>query len=261
VNSVATQKSARPLYAEFLARVIEIEAVQCYRAAVTDDHTAQFFSEGRRPGVFGDFLWSLDAPEAFPWGPIPPATSEDPVSLPMQHAWNEAVAAFAEFIGALVTGELIASGVHPATGARSEIHPAEWARTGLVLDVRNGDLIEGWYGRPSGKHTVRWSAITLRVAKQTRQNKGSAPTKGRWHGYDWDGAWAHALTLRAEDKWDWAQHTRDKKQPLPALRKSIEERIEQWFKERGNSPDKGDIRRNITTPLYAGKHRRIKRKR
>jgi len=51
VNSVAAPRSARPLYAEFLARVIEIEAVQCYRTAVTDDHTAHFFTTGRRPGV------------------------------------------------------------------------------------------------------------------------------------------------------------------------------------------------------------------
>ena len=51
MNSVAARTSARPLYEVFLERVIQIEAVQCYRAAVTDDHTAQFFAEGRRPGA------------------------------------------------------------------------------------------------------------------------------------------------------------------------------------------------------------------
>ena len=112
----------------------------------------------------------------------------------MQHAWNAAVAAFAEFIAALVNGELIANGVHPATGARSEIHPAEWARTGLVLNVRNGDLIEGWYGRPSGKHTVRWSAITLRAAKQPKNKSWE-----RGHGYDWDELWTRGRCA-AENK-------------------------------------------------------------
>ena len=123
MNSVAAPTSARPLYAVFLERVIQIEAVQCYRAAVTDDHTAHFFAEGRLPGAFGDFLWSLDAPKAFPRGPIAPAPSQEPapVSLPMQHAWDAAVAAFAEFVAALVNGELIANGVHPATGVRGEI--------------------------------------------------------------------------------------------------------------------------------------------
>ena len=94
----------------------------------------------------------------------------NPVSLPMQHAWDAAVAAFKEFIAALVNGELIANGVHPATGVRCELDPAEWARTGLILDVRNGDLIEGGYEhvrrarRLMHGHTVRWSAITLRAA-------------------------------------------------------------------------------------------------
>ena len=59
----------------------------------------------------------------------------------MQHAWNAAVAAFAEFIDAFINGELIANGAQPATGVRCEIDPVEWTRTGLVLDVRDGDLI------------------------------------------------------------------------------------------------------------------------
>jgi hypothetical protein len=256
VISVAAQKPSRPLYAEFLARVIEIEAVQCYRAAVTDDHTAQFFAAGRRPGLFGDFQWSLDAPEAFSWGPLAPATSEEPapVSLPMQHAWDAAVAAFAEFIAALVNGELIASGVHPATGVRCEIDPAEWARTGLILNVRDGDLIEV----RDGKRTVRWTAIVLRAAKQRRQGQ---PRKKRGHGYDWDACWIYAMTLRAENRWDWEEHRRDKKQPLPALHKAVEDEIRPWFAARGNVPDISDIRRNIVAPLYAGKLTWARRKR
>ena len=254
---MATKKQSGPLYDVFLERVIKIDAVQRERAGVAEEHTADFFELGRIPGVFGDFHWSWDAPEAFPRGPIAPATSEEPtsVSVPMQHAWNAAVAAFAEFIAALVNGELIASGTHSSTGIRNEIHPAEWARTGLVLDVRNGDLIEGWYGRPSGKHTVRWSAITLRAAKQPRQKKG------REHGYDWEGAWNYATTLRAENQWNWDEHRRDKKQPLPAVHKTVEDKIEQWFALRGSVPDIGDIRRNIVVPLYAGKRTRGRRKR
>jgi hypothetical protein len=69
------------------------------------------------------------------------------------------------------------------------------------------------------------------------------------------------MTLRAENRWDWEEHRRDKKQPLPALHKAVEEKIQQWFAARGNVPDISDIRRNIIVPLYAGKRTRERRKR
>jgi hypothetical protein len=257
VNSVAAQKSARPLYAEFLARVIKIETVQRERAAVAEEHTADFFELGRIPGVFGDFLWSLDTPEAFPWGPISPDKEPAPPSLPMQHAWDAAAVAWRNFIAGLANGEMIAKGMNPISGIRTEIGPFEWSRTDLVLDVRNGDLIEGYYGRPIGTHTVRWSAITLRP----RQKDGRERQKKRAHGYDWEEAWTFAKTLRAEDKWNLEKHRRDKKQPLPAVHKTVEDKIVQWFASRGSVPNIGDIRRNIVVPLYAGRSTRGRRKR
>jgi hypothetical protein len=250
---VAARTRWRPLYAVFLERVIQIEAVQRHREAATDpDYTTRhFFSEGVLPGTL-DHRWSVDEPVAFPWGPIPPATPEEPVSLPMQHAWNAAAAAWKGFIAALVNGELIASGVHPATGLRSVLDPAEWTRSCLMIDVHDGDLIEGSWPRSWG---VRWTAITLRAAKQPRQKKA------RGHGYDWEAAWTYATTLRAEDQWDWGQVGRDKNQPLPARRGTVEKKIEEWFAARGNVPNIGDIRQNITIPLYAGRRTRGKRKR
>ena len=177
----------------------------------------------------------------------------------MQHAWDAAVAAWNGFIAALANGELIASGVHPATGVRSEVDPAEWTRTGLILDVRNGDLheVHDLIEERPGKQTVRWTSITLRAAKRSRQKKA------RGHGYHWKEAWAYALTLRAEDQWDWTEHPRDERQPLPAVRKVVEDRIKDWFRRthRGRVPDISDIRQNITVPLYAGRRTRGKRKR
>ena len=133
--------------------------------------------------------------------------------------------------------------------------------------MRNGDLFEGHYiehVRPSsngdsieGRNIwhLRWSSITLRAVKQPRQKKA------RGHGYDWEGAWAYALTLRAENQWDWKKYRRDKKQPLPAVHKIVEEKIERWFAARGSIPDIEDIRQNIMVPLYAGRRTRGKRKR
>jgi len=225
---MATQKPARPFYEVFLERVIKIEAVQTYRPAVTDDHTAQFFEEGCCPGAFGNFEWSLHRPEDFPWGPLGPAESEKPapISLPMQHAWNAAVAAFAEFIAALVNGELIASGVHPATGLRCDLHPAEWTRTDLILDVRNGDLIE----ERNYKRTVRWSAIVVQAAIQQ-------PKLG---AIDWDAEWNEDVARREKGQ-------------LPNEKAYVRE-LETRIKERYGvkNVDGGDLRR-FKADLYRGK--------
>jgi hypothetical protein len=190
---------ARPLYEVFLERVINIPAVQCHRAAALGDyvpttpqdrsreiwnkffeggHRAKFFSEGS----IGDFLFSLDASKAenFPWD----WKDEKSVSLPMQpmqHALEAAADAFEEFIKALKSGEFIASAVHPATGARYDLDRAEWVREWLILDVRNGDLIQVEandlglkYGIEYGKKTVRWTALSLRVGEEIK----SSPERG-----------------------------------------------------------------------------------
>ena len=117
----------------------------------------------------------------------------------MQLAWDAAVAAFKEFIKALVNAELIANGVHAATGVRHDLNPAEWAREGLILDVRNGDLFEGGYvkhvrrskgdlihWRSNGR--VRWSSITLRAAIPEQK-------PGR---IDWDDWWNHEVVRRQQ---------------------------------------------------------------
>jgi hypothetical protein len=247
---VATKKRSRPLYEVFLERVIRIDAVQRHRAAVTDD----FFSDGCLPGSFDDFRWSLDAPETFAW-----QRRETSVSLPMQHAWNAAVSAFKEFIKALKNGELIANGMYPATGVRYDLDPAEWTREWLILNVRNGDLVQvearDRFDLAFGKKTVRSTTITLRVVKQPGKKK----TRG--HGYDWQGAWTYATSLRAEDQWDWKKYPRDKKQPLPAVHKVVEDKIKNWFEAKGNVPNIRDIRQNVIIPLYAGRRTRNNRKR
>jgi hypothetical protein len=202
-NQAIERRRARPLYDVFLERVIKIPAVQHHRAAALGDYVptrpqdrseevwnkffegqyrAKFFSEG---SVFGDFRFSLDASKAehFPWD----WQNERSVSLPMQpmqRALEAAAEAFEEFIKELKNGELIARGVHPATGARYELDPAEWVREWLVLDVRNGDLIqveasdliqqEASVRLKYGKKTVRYTALTLQA-----EGRDGTPTQKR----------------------------------------------------------------------------------
>jgi hypothetical protein len=163
MNFMAARRSEQSLYLVYWARVIKIEAVQCHRAAATDEHKGQFFVGGCPSGRDVEFLWSLDRPEAS-MGPVASA------SQPMQHAWDAAVAGFKEFINAIKRGELIASGMPPATGVRCDLERSEWTRTDQVLDVLNGDLIDVRYG-----NHVRWSNINLRAAKEVPWRPSQIP--------------------------------------------------------------------------------------
>jgi hypothetical protein len=218
---------ARPLSWEYLARVINIPAVQCHREAVTDHRTAQFFSEGRRPDTL-DFQWFLDEPDLSFWEPLASAIS--PISL---QAWNAAFVAFLGFVGKLASGELIANGVYQATGVRHDLDRAEWTRERLILDVGNSDLIEVGHG----KRTVRWSAMTVRAAIPERK-------LGR---IDWDDWWEHEVDRRA-------QHL------LPNKKDYLRE-AEPLIKERyGVSHVPETELRRIKAALYRGDLQRPKRK-
>src|SRR5262245_1154446 len=150
----------------------------------------------------------------------------------MQHAWNAAVAAFKKFIKALANGELIASASHPATGLRRDLDPAEWTRTDLILDVRNGDLFE----ERNFMRTLRWSAIVVRAAIQQ-----PIPI-------DWDAEWREDVDRREKGQ-------------LPNEKAYVRE-LEKRLKERYGvtSVDGGDLRR-FKVALYRGDSERPRSKR
>jgi hypothetical protein len=234
------------LYEVFLERVISIEAVQCHREAVTDKREQFFFIAGYRPGEFGGSLWSLDTPETdFLWGPVGPIMP--PVSLSMKPAWDAAVAAFKEFIKALINGEWIANGEQQPTGVRRDLNPAEWTRTGLILDVYNGDLIERRYMKHVRRSSngdlinmcitdhVRWSSITLRATIQEQKLKR----------VDWDDWWKHEDGRR--------------QQGLLPDKKAYLEKAQALIKERyGVNAPPSELRR-IKAALYRSDPERPKR--
>jgi hypothetical protein len=197
---MVARTQSRPLYAVFLEQVIQIEAVQRERAQATEEYAAGFFDAGRLLGELDDFCWSLDEPELFsrrgtvqilgvisPRGDfIPNPSRERTVSPAMRAAWDAAVAAWRAFVSALRNGEYIATGTHPATGERRDLEPAEWMRTGLVLDVRNGDLLEK--ERKKRELTERWLSIMLSPAEPKEEIKPGV--------IDWNDWWQHEVGRR-----------------------------------------------------------------
>ena len=142
---------SRPLREIFIARVIAIKPVQQERVAVTEKHVGDFFEFGRVPGQIGTYLWPLDgAPEPFPRGIVFDDMEKKPMSPAMARAWDAAVRAKDAFVADLRAGVLIATATYATTGERRDLEPAEWMRTGLVLDVRDGILREGSRRRAVG---------------------------------------------------------------------------------------------------------------
>ena len=223
---------SRPLHAVFLEQVIQIEAVQRERAAVTEEHTADFFELGRIPGEIGKFRWSLETPEPFPQGIVIADYQPPPMSPAMQRAWDAAVAAWRAFIGRLISGELIANGVHPASGIRSDLDPAEWIRSAAVLDVRDGDLFAK---ERDGQLIPRWTSITLRPAESVR----AAIQPLKLGAIDWDAEWNEDVARREKDQ-------------LPNEKAYVRE-LETRIKGRYGvtSVDGGDLRR-FKAALYRG---------
>jgi hypothetical protein len=150
----------------------------------------------------------------------------------MHVAWTAAAHAFQEFIQELRTGKQTATGVPASGGLRCPLDPAEWLRAGLLLDVRNGDLIE----QQQRRQTERWTAITLIVV---------SVAQGR---IDWDDWWDHECDRRARG--------------LLPLKKHYFEEAEQLIKNRYDvkSVPASELRR-LRAALYRGHQQRPRRKR
>jgi len=116
------------------------------------------------------------------------------MSPAMARAWDAAVRAKDAFVADLRAGVLIATATYATTGERRDLEPAEWMRTDLVLDVRDGMLFA------KGRDVELWSAITLRDATEqpvepTVELLPVKPTNklGR---VDWDDWWLHEIARR-----------------------------------------------------------------
>lgn len=127
------------------------------------------FEEGQAPGPFVDFHWSL-------------GLSADEIASNFVYliAWNEstrfpepspqivnASAALADRCQALrrilSSGQIAASGTFAQTGMTGLVGRMQWQRSGVTVEIRNGDLCEAENHRP----VVRWSGITLELPNTT----------------------------------------------------------------------------------------------
>jgi hypothetical protein len=173
-----------PFHTYFLEHVIRVPAVQREREFITEEDVGPFFEEGRLPGDIATFAWPIDVKPA-------PLVLMDgfAMSEPMQRAFNAAVEAWWQLRGELTEGRRTAVGTHAETGTRRELAAAELRGSGLLIDIRSGEIFER-----SGKAGVspirRWHSIEI----LPRELSPPPPKRGE---IDWKDLWT-CLTILHE---------------------------------------------------------------
>jgi hypothetical protein len=121
------------------------------------------FESGQYPAPFGGYKWPVDitdedlAHEFVREVMIFPNTPSPQPSQRMREVARALVRKLDVLRDWLVGGELIAWGTFVRSGAFGPIHRMQWRRSGIEIDVRDGDLFEA----VDDKMAVTWSGLIL----------------------------------------------------------------------------------------------------
>ncbi len=150
------------------------------RVVKTTKRHADVFHDGMFPGPLDNFHWPLDATaESFEYNFVPQSPRVDHW-LPTPSAMISAVSAvLADRIQGLrnviASGSICAFGTSQ-TGIEGPIGRLQWLRSGISINVRNGDLCDGQDHRAVPK----WTGVSLRLpnaALPANQPQNGAPSK------------------------------------------------------------------------------------
>ncbi len=125
---------------------------------------AEVFSDGQYPGPYINFIWPLDVTASdlafqfvrpvvfFVPGPPLPEPSEN------IHRVSGALADRLQSLRRmLAVGDIVAHGTYVNTGAFGPINRLQWARDGVLIDVKSGDLLREINNHP----IIQWSGLAL----------------------------------------------------------------------------------------------------
>lgn len=147
------------------------------RRVVASDGHREVFENGQAPGPRVDFHWPLhlDANELaaefvrpLGWYDSTHLRKPSPEILSASMALADRCQALRRL---LVTSQIAAFGTFAQTGMTGAIHRMQWQRSGVTIEVQNGDLCEEENHRP----VVRWSGIVLEVPYQTQLSSSTNP--------------------------------------------------------------------------------------
>ena len=146
------------------------EVVALGKRVVASCGYRDIFEKGQAPGPFVDFHWSLGLsaselasefirPLAF-WDSSKPP-KPPPEILRASTALADRCQALQRL---LVSGQVTAIGTFAQSGVAGPIHRMQWQRSGVTVEIRNGDFCEAENHRP----VVRWSGIMLELPHHQR---------------------------------------------------------------------------------------------
>jgi hypothetical protein len=145
-----------------------------------DGRHVEVFSEGQYPGPYVDFGWPLDVSASdlafqfvrpvvfFVPGPPLPEGSE------AVHRVSTVLSAKLRSLRRMLTnGQIVAHGTFVNTGMFGPINRLQWARSGLSIDVKSGDLLQ----EINNRAIVQWSGLALE-APATSEPSNQTAQKG-----------------------------------------------------------------------------------
>jgi hypothetical protein len=179
-----------------------------------DERHRSVFSEGQYPGWCIGHQWPLDIkmtdlafdfvrPFIFfvPGPPLP-----EP-SVAMRAAATAIVEKLQTLRRMLVSGENVAHGTFEKTGGFGPIHRLQWARQGLTIDVKSGDLFQ----EIDGKAAVQWTGLILEAPAPSdtesirehvsREVHGAPSSAIRSHGVRKKTALQASIDAAIQDLW------------------------------------------------------------
>ena len=134
------------------------------RAVKAKTSHAAVFSDGMFPGpMTSHFFWPLDVTaKSLEFNFVDQPLSLDSVPSPPD-AVSAVSAVLADRFSALreilADGKIVAFGTFTQTGIEGPIGPLQWSRSGMSINVSNGDLCEGQDHRA----VARWTGLSLRL--------------------------------------------------------------------------------------------------
>lgn len=142
------------------------------------DDCAAVFRDGRAPGPIIQFRWPLDIPPrdlAYEFVRRVAWNLDDPVPVPTNEMINAATILM-DRISALkkllTSGRVVAQGTFATSGVVTPIDRQQWARTNLLIDVHDSDLLVDEGGKP----TPRWTGVSFELPRHHADDRRELPS-------------------------------------------------------------------------------------